>query len=302
MDLNKISQFSHLEVRNLAWVLLSPSLLDEGTDLPLANNTGIWPDLYGWLSSLDQSPEPLHEYLQEADCRRLGAYFEALLLFALDSSPNTKILLKQHVFHGASRTLGECDVIFQEMSSGKVLHWELAVKFYLYHQGRYLGPNIRDRLDKKCRHLSEHQLRLPQLPEVSEELHREHHIQQLDSQVYMKGMLFYPLDFNEKTPKGIAKDHLCGQWCHFSALNHWCKLYCDSAARYQILSRREWLSRVSSVSEEGLLTFAELQQQLASHFTNHSRAKIVVMLSEGDEEWCEQRRCMVVDEGWPTSC
>lgn len=43
-------------------------------------------------------------------------------------------------------------------------HWEVAVKFYLLHQGCWYGPNAEDRLDIKLDHMLNHQLPLSQHP------------------------------------------------------------------------------------------------------------------------------------------
>lgn len=300
MSQNKISQFRHREVRDLAWALSSPSILDETSGLPLAKIESLWgDDLNRWLSLLDVVPQPLLEHIASSQCRRLGQYFEALLLFALASSPDVTVLLKQQVFQGEGRTLGECDVIFRECS-GRVLHWELTVKFYLYHQGRYWGANVRDRLDKKCQHLRNHQLQLPHRPVLQEKLREEYGIQQLDSQVYMKGRLFYPLDFDGPIPVGIAEDHCSGRWCSISQLLSWGCRY-GSESRYRILPRLQWLAEDYLHREDELLTLPELQKELEPCFWVRHQAKMVVMLMREGKVWCEQQRCIVVDDGWPES-
>ena len=65
------------------------------------------------------------------------------------------------------RTLGELDLLVS--GEGEVWHLELAVKFYLCAPGRpgdawsdWIGPNGRDRLDRKLDRMRDHQLPLGQ--------------------------------------------------------------------------------------------------------------------------------------------
>jgi len=209
------------------------------------------------------------------------------------------VLARQCVFRDDFRTLGECDVIFRR-NHDFVLHWELAVKFYLYHQGAYLGPNVRDRLDKKCRHLAEHQLRLPHQSPIKEQLAKEFDIQQLDSQAYMRGMLFYPLEFSGAIPEGIASGHLRGEWCMLSQLACWIASH-DTACRYRILPKMAWLA-ADVVTDESLLRGEdELLAELACHFASQQYGQMVVMLEAGELGWLEQQRCIVVADGWPAA-
>ena len=293
-----INQYHCRELRDLEWVLNSPALLSETSGLPLASMSvlsGRWLGL--WLASLDANPKPLLDYLEGCSCVRLGSYFEALLGFALEQAPGLSLLLNQWVVRDGGHTLGECDFIFRD-DVGKVFHWEVSVKFYLYFRGHCLGANPRDRLDRKCQHLRERQLLLPQQPLVKQRLRREFAIEQLSSQVYMKGMLFYPLGHSRMAMTGVSSHHLRGDWCHLSQLVYWLADH-PSVCRYRVLPRLQWLAADFLTDGDHLLASTELVEQLNSHFSAHYQAQMVVMLDEIEGGWYERRRCVVVAESWP---
>jgi len=296
---NFVSQFQYQPLRDLAWVLNSPHLLSERTGVACAKEIHRDDDAKNeWLLALDKQPEALLSYCSQTNHQRLGGYFEALLKFTLQQSSDVALLLNNWVVRDGKETLGECDFIFRDLRRQQIHHWEVTVKFYLYHQGHFFGTNVRDRLDIKYRRLRDHQLKLPQRPLVKALLKNQFGIEQLDSSVFFKGYLFYPLGFEGDQSNMLADDHLRGSWCHLPQLAEWCGRQALDC-RYCMVPRLQWLSACFRKDESGVLDFLALSQVLSECFQLRPQGQLVVALKQGDYGWCEVARCMVVEEGWP---
>jgi hypothetical protein len=189
-------------VRRLAWSTLSGSLLETPTQdqttarnpqhrqwqsafaldrktrnflcKRISQNQGLLTQWCQHLIRLDLTPEPLLNYIDRPECKRLGRYFEQLWLYFLDWHPDINILCANQQMticesKGSSRqrTLGEIDALVQQRHSPhQGIHIEMALKFYLQlPNGRWLGPNQRDYLDLKLDRLLTQQLKLSQHPQ-----------------------------------------------------------------------------------------------------------------------------------------
>jgi uncharacterized protein len=190
-----LTQLTDPVVRDLAWALASPNLLQSS---PLAPDNGWYRQLLveyqARLFELDAAPEVLHAHCRPY--RRLGLYFEALWHFFLLDHSRFQLLAHnwQQVIDGT--TLGAFDFIVWDQQSQRIEHWELAVKFYLisnpddaYDQA--CGLNTRDKLRHKVEHMLHHQLRLSQHPQIRERLGRQKLMPQ-STRLIMKGRLYYP--------------------------------------------------------------------------------------------------------------
>jgi len=114
--------------------------------------------------------EPRLNALAENFPYRLGKYAESLISFALQYQTEvtgTRFIsgLQLHDEHGV--TQGELDFLVSEKTQTHVEHWELAVKFYLEWQNTdgisyWLGPQLKDALHLKLRHIASHQIPLGQ--------------------------------------------------------------------------------------------------------------------------------------------
>jgi len=222
-----INTFKHRCVRDLAWVIASPPLVS-GVISRDGGETRWWDhatclrefaDCLPMLQVLDQNPQKLMDHLDSIKSKRLGLRFEGFVSFWFSSiSPNFRLLaqniqLNEIAGDTRSRTIGEIDFIIKELKSNKIIHLEVAVKFYLGTSSftdpyRWFGTNTHDQLGKKIDHLKYHQTQLSlhhseQLPYLIDERH-----------CMMKGRLFYPTSANEEnqSPHGVAKNHLRGRY------------------------------------------------------------------------------------------
>ncbi|CAB3794832.1 DUF1853 family protein [Pararobbsia alpina] len=158
-------------VRDLAWLLLAPRLLSESSFGSLLANGPVEDDLLDWLYTLDADPAPLRLSLAGLRTQRVGHYAERLVHFVLSHSPHFRLIAANLPLRLQKQTVGECDFLLENLE-GHRLHWELAVKCYLYVEpthasakhddplASFVGPALGDRLDIKLRRMLEHQLPL----------------------------------------------------------------------------------------------------------------------------------------------
>jgi uncharacterized protein len=236
--------YTHPAVRDLAWSLGSPPLL-------VRRDSGVyWPDdawfrdihsgFHEHLLQLDQAPEPLLDTLARRTDRRLGRYFETLWHYWLAHNPRYRLLHANLPVRAGGRTLGEFDLIVADRHSGKTLHWEMALKFYLgqpdtAQAANWWGPARRDRLDLKTGHLLQHQLRLSEQPQA-QALLSSHGIHIDEKWVIMKGRLFYPAGTTCHAAPGSGPTHLRGTWLHGGELAGL------GPAHWLLLEKAQWLA------------------------------------------------------------
>lgn len=93
---------------------------------------------------------------------RLGFLYQYLCTHALQQSQHYDLSLEEVQINAPSgQTLGAIDLIL-ETPHQEYEHWEIAIKFYLLHQGTWFGPNAHDQLDKKLSRMLNHQLKMSQ--------------------------------------------------------------------------------------------------------------------------------------------
>ncbi|WP_428772059.1 DUF1853 family protein [Vibrio sp.] len=96
--------------------------------------------------------------------RRLGFVYQHLCQQWLHHSRQFEIKAEELQLNHDGQTIGAIDFIVENHQQRQTEHWEVAIKFYLLHQGLWYGPNAKDRLDKKLAHMLNHQLTLSQKP------------------------------------------------------------------------------------------------------------------------------------------
>lgn len=201
-------------LNDLAWVIRSPSLIESHDDRSVWLRSAWWQAEYeACRPALEQvDPESLQQSLMSLKTRRLGERFEWLVGQWLQISPNYRCLARNVPIRQNKRTLGEMDFIIQEIATGKIIHLEVAIKFYLcksdgQRMADWYGPSLVDRLDLKYTRLKNHQSQLSQLyPELMP--------YPIDERwVMMKGRMFYPSGI-QQTPSFFSVDHLMGTWLY----------------------------------------------------------------------------------------
>ena len=300
--------FQKSQVRDLAWVMASPSLLS-GSKHVVSNEMckAIFDNSYDWLIQLDKRPELLIEALAQNKSHRLGYYFEQLVAFWLQQRIASDYFASHIQVFEEKRVLGEFDFLFKKTHSDTLVHWETAVKFYLHYKAKdekvwWYGPNAQDRLDIKLDRVFHHQLGLSDTTQ-GKSLLKEKGFENVRSQTFFKGYLFYPVTSDWRHPQilpgFIALDHLKGWWTRINTLE--LPDY-DADHRWVILPRLQWLAPKLIPEEQisGLLELQQLIDLLKQHFRKHQQPVLLAqMVQESDSCWYEITRGFVVGATWP---
>lgn len=237
--------FKHRCVQDLAWAIQSPPMISgfiAGTNWwDVEKLEQEYQTYLPHLARLDENPAELEAALEKIKSHRLGHYFEALMTFWLRTTPSHELLLSQFPLRNQHRTLGEIDYLVRDLNTGKIIHIEVAVKFYLgkgelNNMANWHGPGLQDRLDKKFNHLSNHQTQLSrQHPELVPYAVDEY-------ACIVKGRLFYPPNIEAETTF-THPHHLHGRWHSYPP---------DSAEHsisYSQLQKKDWLAPLEDMDK-----------------------------------------------------
>lgn len=276
----------HPAVRDLCWAINSPALLEA----PCLNP---WQDSSHWFSELlqqlDQQPAPLLHHLQQQVHHpyqpKLGQYFEQLWHFYLRHHPDYQLLVNNLQIQGPdNRTLGELDLLIRNRHNHKVLHLELAVKFYLAvplqpednSLACYIGPGLKDRLIDKYRHTCNHQLPLSG-SNAAQALLAARKIKVDQAQAVFRGRLFHPLAIAANNqPAWLAQAQL---------------QQLDSSAHFICLQRRQWFAEQSV--PQGSYDYNQLVSNLSAPLTRPLQVAVI-----DPHTGQEMRRLFVVPDDW----
>jgi len=158
--------------RDLWWLISSAPLLSEVKRFPQlqpAEHTALRKGMDSAVMALDAMDTSQACAEVGVSGWRVGMYFEALVAYWVTHLPGMDLLGSNVAVLQDKKTLGAFDFIVRNFN-GEVEHWEVAVKFYLLLGDRsdwrsWVGPNQRDRLDKKVNRMRDHQLVLSQRKE-----------------------------------------------------------------------------------------------------------------------------------------
>lgn len=269
--------------RDLLWAVNSPPLM-KLDDEPSCQ--------YPVLESSDIDQEHLVRWLGDTSSWRLGHYFERLIFYWISFVRRCRVVACSQQIIIDKRTKGEIDFLFVD-ESGRLTHWETAVKFYLHvRQGEmdsFLGPNANDTLQKKWDRLLNHQLRLSidYFPDVEVR------------QAYVKGRIFYQDTMPSTDPMNgeMNPGHLSGRWVR---LKDFSSFLASQELRYCLLPKPFWLAEQCRGSSK--LTFLDSEgviEEVSNHFRRENRPVLIASFEGDSASSAESERVFVVPNNWP---
>ena len=302
------TEFRHQSVRDLAWAISSPPLISQ------PSSASIWPDSHWyqqaydealpWLKATDTDPAELDELLAGQKDRRLGKYFETLWSYWISHHPRYQLVENNLQIIIDGETLGEIDFIVFDKVTGKTMHWEVAVKFYLgvgdtRVMSNWHGPNLRDRLDIKFRHLLDRQSVISRDQRVAKWL-KVRGIRIDQCVVILKGRLYYPWDNalsflqNGASPSTIspalcAPDHESGLWLTQKKLDE----AFDSQPCFLPLINTGWLERIPTRSVKKSISKTTINETVSN---KEWRLPLHVQCLKPCRSW---DRVFITGDDWP---
>lgn len=289
-------------VRDLAWLLDSPNLLDERAPQWHGKIARMRPDaadlVADWLAHIDRSPGELHAMLDIGPFTRLGRYAEKLLLFYFRHC-GTLAAHGMQVRADKGETIGEFDFLLR--GEGGLIHWELATKFYLLATANdtvladyFIGPNLADTLHAKMQKILTRQLALAEHPAARAMLDEP----VTDAKAFIKGWLFLPPDYPGKTGlAGVSANYCRGNWL---PLSQWSP---RNDQRYHPLRRLQWLAPKQG-SDAEVMDADALRTFLVQSFARDPAPVMVAALdmhdatNEHEKLWRESSRTFIVPDDW----
>ncbi|MBC9250115.1 cobalt chelatase [Pseudomonas alcaligenes] len=298
-----LAELRHPQVRDLAWALLSPPLLQGNLPLRHPLTASRWASdperLLAWLQQQEQDSSALQQFLANGS-RRLGRYYERLWQYALEQAPDVELLAANLPIREQGHTLGELDLLLRDDQG--VHHLELAIKLYLGPTSlpggdpqHWLGPASEDRLGRKLQHLLQHQLPLSASPAAAAQI-AEQTQQAPRASLWLGGYLFHPWPQDCAAPADAHPQHLRGHWLPRRA---WAQRQAlQAGACWLPLARRAWLAP-ARLSADQLWTKQQFDTWL-QQLPGDAPAQLLVRLEPDREgDWQECERLFLVSDHWP---
>lgn len=292
-------------MRELAWIIGSRPLMtehgyrgiyqtldDTWFDDLLEESTSV-------LESLDEDPTELEHWLEDRNTKLLGIRFESFLGFLFHIHPRFDILASNVQLKGDVRTIGELDFIIRDLTHDRVLHLEVACKFYLSSKNSpqwnlWVGPNPNDTLKLKMDKLVD-QLAATTTRQGQDFL-QANLISRPEPALLMKGSFHHHFSniTRAKHPKFSNAKYNSGWWCHQRELGE----LDNPHLRWAELEKESWLCpQVRSFSET--LDFQSVLDIVGNHFSRSKRSILLTCLIEEEGIWVEHSRGFVVRDKWP---
>lgn len=314
---HRFDHWQHPQVRDLAWLLEAPDLLQlNGLSRPSLTELGLADPgtRQQFLCQLENNPEPLASTFGDVNKLKLGLYHEKLWQLLLSSAPGTRLLANNLPIIENRRTLGELDLLYSCRDSGLPIHLELTAKYFLGlpegpgaadDHARWVGPGCRDSLAMKSTHLTQHQLPIAHTPQAQVVLSDYLGMcppGRLSQRLATPGVLFYPLTGKLPAPREANPQHGKGTWLHWRKWREFIECF-PAGMRGDWLSKPYWLAPPPS---HQLMPLAQLTHQLSQHFENDSHqhpapTHLVLRYPEGYPGGIAHRwlRVFVVHNEWP---
>ena len=249
------------------------------------------------LLQLDKDPAELELSLAQQKDRRLGKRFETLWAFWLEKSTRFEVIVQNMPLRDGDRTLGELDFLVIDKKTGKYLHLEMAVKFYLGIGDTALhcnwhGPGLKDRLDKKVEHLKNKQSVISDQPAV-QGLLNDMKLRVDARGVILKGRLFYPGERAMTAyrytafPVDASLEHPRSYWLPL----HRFKSSHSDKQRFCPLVGYGWMAGIGQADMRDAMEKEELIEAIG-----YGKLRLPLYVAGGTEKDCVERFFIVSDD------
>ncbi|WP_430408255.1 DUF1853 family protein [Kordia sp.] len=201
---------------------------------------------------------------------RLGHMVEKVVAELIKASTNYKLLHENIQILEEKNTIGELDFILEEIHSNKIIHLELAYKFYLFDPSisenpfyNWIGPNRRDSLKEKLDKLKKKQFPLLFHNATNAKL-TDVKVDNVSQQLCLLASLYIPYAYKGKIDSSFQKA-VQGYYLNFDTfinLNH-------SEKTYYLPTKKEW--GIDPASNEIWTGFEEIQKEIYNQLQqNHA--------------------------------
>ena len=199
---------------------------------------------------------------------RLGHLVEKAVSQCIQASTNYNVLHESIQLVEEKQTIGEIDFILEEIKSGRVIHMELAYKFYLYDPSisdqliqNWIGPNRNDSLHLKLKKLREKQFPLLQHKALESQLSGLER-SEISQMLCFIASLFVPyqdkVDLEPGFQKAVKGYYL--SYSDFQSLNH-------SASTYYLPPKKEW--GLDPSENQNWMSYEEIRKNLNESVKEH---------------------------------
>lgn len=286
----KFPHFQHPAVRDLAWAICSPPLLEDSEgklSFHILDEEWMQDRFqrdFEWLLSLDKDPFILHDFLNQRATRLVGKKFEALIEFWLTQSPWFEVVASNIQFHSDNGTKGEVDFLVRDLYSEEFLHIEAACKYYWSESNSsdwysLIGPNRKDRLGLKMQKFKR-QTGIFKTAEGKEFL-RNSGLSHPTPVVWLKGYFFYPFHQLDGAvfPKFANKHHHAGWYVFTDQID----AFASTPRQWVVLPRTHWISPYHSQGNDlPVLDGREMASEVKESVNVHSKAVLIAQLEEDE--------------------
>ncbi|WP_062270812.1 DUF1853 family protein [Endozoicomonas arenosclerae] len=299
-----MNRLSHQQVaRDIDWLLSSPSIINPNFDSRFICPATSPAHPYQITGS---GYSELVDILHQRRSHLLGIYYESLWQHILRHSREYELIACNLQVQNNHQTLGEYDLILKSLSEAVFIHRELAVKYYLglpsntrtaspWHH--WVGPGLRDRMDRKLNHMLRHQITLSDTQPGRNVLNALN-ISEVKTEILFQGYLFYPISGICPIPQDCSANHLRGHWLPINQLESWLEQDGEEAC-YLPLPKSLWLSTYRGLPDPAThLTRETLISRLQSQLFNSARPQMVVRCHDQEGELIESSRFFVVPDDW----
>lgn len=288
-------------VADLDWILRSGTLVD----LPCAGlgdpEEADWISRFhvedlDWIQALDNHATEISRLADRE--KLLGRRFEALVRFWLEHCGRYELLGCHVPLRQGDRTLGELDFVFRERHSGRLVHLEVACKYYLHAGGSsgwesWKGLRREDTLERKIQLLREQTNR-----DLTPYLRGKPWYDQGErvfSRVLLRGYFFFPAGRLGQLPAPVCAGRAfsAGWYLRRSELHS----LAGGGGKWVVLTRNRWIGQWTASLGSG----RPLDSLALVHYLEGVDPAVGVMVVQADPHHGEQEisRGLIVPDQWP---